>query len=125
MKKTWRQREQEATTHVRDRYVVDLTPQLEDAFRKTGTQEPVVTTREGQPLYCVCLFVEGETRMAMLSSVPPADEHETCPNCGSRDFEQTMIGFMPWCPDPNKRTCRCSAQWKLVGNDLPQLEARG
>lgn len=124
MKKRWRDKQRAELTHARDRYVVDMTPALEEAFRKAGTQEPVVTTKEdGKQLYCVCIFAEGGSRMAMLSSVPPLDEHETCPSCGSRDFEQTTIGYMPWCPDPNKRTCRCGAKWRLCGNDLPQLEA--
>jgi len=119
MKKRWRQQQ----AHVRDRFVVDMTPALEEAFRKAGTQEPAVTGKDGAPMYCVCIFAEGASRMAMLSSVPPLDEKETCPNCGSRDFEATTIGYMPWVPDPNKRSCLCGAKWKLVGNDMPQLEA--
>jgi hypothetical protein len=117
VKKRWRQER----NHVRDRYVVDLTPALEEAFRKAGTQEPAVTGKDGAPMYCVC--ISAEARVAMLSTVPPLDNKETCPSCGSRDFEATTIGYMPWVPDPNKRTCRCGAKWRLCGNDLPVLEA--
>jgi hypothetical protein len=108
--------------HARDRFEVALTPELEEAIRKTGPLEPSLTMRDGTPLYAVSIMVAGGQRVAALSSVPPLDDKETCPNCGSRDFEQTTIGHAPWVPDPNARTCSCGAKWKLCGNDLPLIE---
>ena len=108
--------------HLRDRFEVALTPALEEAIRKTGRMEPSLTTREGTPLYAVSIMVAGNQRVAALSTVPPLDDKETCPVCGSRDFDQTTIGHAPWVPDPNLRTCGCGAKWKLCGNDLPLLE---
>ena len=117
--------------HTRDRLEVGLTPALEEALRKAGPLEPALTLSSGAEaygfplgtqMYGVCLATSGPLRWAVLSTVPPLDDKETCPICGSRDFEQTTIGFMPWCPDPNKRTCRCGAKWRLCGNDLPVVE---
>lgn len=108
--------------HVRDRFEVELTPGLEEALRKAGPREPALVTKGGTLMYGVCLMSGAGQRWAALSTVPPLDDKETCPVCGSLDFEATTIGFMPWCPDPNRRTCRCGAKWKLCGNDLPALE---
>lgn len=106
---------------MRDRFEVELTPQLEEAIRAAGPLD-VALAHQGTPMFAVCIMVAGGQRVAALSTVPPLDGEETCPSCGSRDFEQTTIGYMPWCPDPNKRTCRCGAKWKLCGNDLPIVE---
>lgn len=125
-RQTRRQRQEASEqTHTRDRFEVALTPELEEAFRKAGPHDPSVTMFDGTPLYAVCIMVAGGQRVAALSSVAPADDKETCPVCGSRDFEQTTIGYMPWCPYPNVRTCGCGAKWKLCGNDLPLVEPPG
>lgn len=122
-RQTRRQRQEAAEqAHVRDRFEVALTPELEEAIRKTVPLEPSLTMRDGTPLYAVCIMVAGGQRVAALSSVPPLDDKETCPNCGSRCFEQTTIGHAPWVPDPNARKCDCGAKWKLCGNDLPLIE---
>lgn len=122
-RQTRRQRQEASEqVHTRDRFEVALTPALEEAIRRTGPHEPSLTTREGTPLFAVCIMVAGGQRVAALSSVAPADDKETCPNCGSRDFEQTTIGHAPWVPDPNVRTCGCGAKWKRCGNDLPLIE---
>lgn len=111
--------------HVRDRIEVALTPALEEALRKKGPFEPSLTTSEGHPLYAVCIMVGGGQRVAALSSVPPLDDKETCPQCGSQDFWKTQFPFNAWCPDPNRRACRrCQTRWDLCGNGLPLVDLR-
>lgn len=109
--------------HARDRFEVELTPGLEEALRKAGPLEPALVTKGGTQMYGVCIMVAGDRRVAALSTVPPADDKETCPVCGSGHFEVTTIGFAPWVPDPNRRRCfGCGAKWRLCGNDLPVVE---
>lgn len=108
--------------HARDRFEVELTPALEEAIRAAGPHQPAVTAKDGTPMYPVCIMVAAGQRVAALSTVAPFDDKETCPVCGSCDFEQTTIGHAPWVPDPNLRTCGCGAKWKLCGNDLPLIE---
>lgn len=110
--------------HVRDRFEVELTAGIEEALRKAGPHEPALVTKGGTQMYGVCLMSGAGQRWAALSTVPPLDDKETCPICGSLDFWKTTVPFNAWCPDPNRRACqRCAARWEICGNGLPLVDA--